>query len=367
MAGNSLIKVPFDLDHWSKVAQQKYPKGLPKPYSDDPTQWIFHGHPCGSVVWDEETKWTAHGPLRNDATVLQVAVARLLGYRWPAELDAEMELADEARAWVKKSAELLPFADQDGIVCIPSIKGEDAAADRLRELLAAAYGEQWAPAKEQELIGAAGSGATDLDDWLRNHFFEQHCKLFHHRPFIWHVWDGRKRDGFHALVNDHRLADSDGKGRKLLEKLIYGYLGAWITRQEDGVKQGTDGADDRLAAALELQQRLKPVLEGEPPFDIFIRWKPMEKQPIGWEPDINEGVRLNIRPFMADDIPGGRSGAGILRCKPNIKWDKDRGKDVASSPWYHRFKGERINSHHLSNAEKRAARQEKRQAEGGTS
>ena len=42
----TLVKVPFDLDHWTKVAREKYPNGLPKPYSDDPTQWIFHGHPC---------------------------------------------------------------------------------------------------------------------------------------------------------------------------------------------------------------------------------------------------------------------------------------------------------------------------------
>lgn len=59
----TLVKVPFDLDHWTAVAAEKYPHGLPKPYTDDPTQWIFHGHPCGSVVWDEQAKWTAHGPL----------------------------------------------------------------------------------------------------------------------------------------------------------------------------------------------------------------------------------------------------------------------------------------------------------------
>ena len=58
-----------------------------------------------------------------------------------------------------------------------------------------------------------GSGSTchlkpphKLDDWLRNDFFEEHCKLFQQRPFIWHIWDGRKRDGFHALVNYHKLA-----------------------------------------------------------------------------------------------------------------------------------------------------------------
>ena len=45
----TLVKVPFDLERWTQVAAERYPNGLPKPYSDDPTQWIFHGHPCGSV------------------------------------------------------------------------------------------------------------------------------------------------------------------------------------------------------------------------------------------------------------------------------------------------------------------------------
>ncbi len=40
-----MVKVPFELEYWKKVAEEKYPNGLPKPYSDDPTQWLFHGHP----------------------------------------------------------------------------------------------------------------------------------------------------------------------------------------------------------------------------------------------------------------------------------------------------------------------------------
>ena len=54
-----------------------------------------------------------------------------------------------------------------------------------------------------------------------------------------------------------------------------------------------------------------------------------------------DGVRMNIRPFLAADIPGGKKGAGVLRAKPNIKWDKDCGKEPAraagraciSPPW----------------------------------
>jgi hypothetical protein len=182
---------------------------------------------------------------------------------------------------------------------------------------------------------------------LRELFFLQHCKLFHHRPFIWHIWDGL-RDGFAALVNYHQL------DRKKLELLTYSHLGDWLDRQRQAVAQKVDGAEEKQAAALHLQKRLEAILAGEAPLDIFIRWKPLEQQPIGWEPDLNDGVRLNIRPFMT---------AQVLRFnkKPhiNIAWEKDRGKDVKSAPWYPRFQGDRINDHHLTLAEKQTAREKK--------
>ena len=65
----ALVKVPFDLDHWTKVAAEHYPNGFPKPYSNDPTQWIFHGHPSGAVVWDESAKWTARETLNKTGVV----------------------------------------------------------------------------------------------------------------------------------------------------------------------------------------------------------------------------------------------------------------------------------------------------------
>jgi len=359
----NFIKVPFAVKQWRQDAAEKYPNGLPEPQSDDPTQWLFHGHPA-----EAEPEGT-----------LQVAVARLLGYRWPPELDIEMRLADEAREWVARCDELLEFADEDGIVCIPSIRGEQPATERLRTLLSAAFGDDWTAEKERELIQASGSKATDLDAWLRNDFFEQHCKLFHHRPFVWHIWDGRARDGFHALVNYHDLSEGSGVGRRTLENLTYSYLGDWITRQDDGVRRGTAGAEDRLAASLELRERLVAILEGEPPFDLFVRWKSLAEQPIGWDPDINDGVRLNARPFLAFDIPGGKKGAGIFRWKPNIKWGKDRGKEPESLrpkdqyPWFwtwdeqtqdffgnDKFDGNRWNDLHYTCEAKQAAREQTR-------
>jgi len=345
----TLVKVPFDLDHWTKVAAEQYPNGLPRPYTDDLTQWIFHGHPCGSVVWDENKKWTADGPSRTDDTVLHIAIARLLGYRWPAELDASMELADEQREWVNQCEALANFADDDGIVCIPPVRGESSATDRLLNLLAAAYGDAWSNDTLDVLLKSANHAGKTLETWLREKFFIQHCKLLQNRPFIWHIWDGL-REGFAALVNYHKL------DTKLLETLIYTYLGDWISRQKQDIGSGVDGAQERLDAAESLKKKLELILEGESPYDIFVRWKPLEKQPIGWNPDLNDGVRLNIRPFLT--VPDvGKKGAGVLRDKPNIKWNKDRGKDVEPAPWYHIFKGDRINDHHLTLAEKRAPRE----------
>jgi hypothetical protein len=228
------------------------------------------------------------------------------------------------------------FVDEDGIVCIPSVRGESPAAERLRALLAAAYSKAWSPGKLDELLSAVDYAGSNLEDWLRNGIFDQHSKLFHHRPFVWQIWDGRK-DGFSALVNYHKL------DHKLLEKLTYTYLGDWIKKQQEAVGNEESGADDRLLKAQQLQDKLKLILEGEAPYDIFVRWKPLEQQPIGWHPDLNDGVRLNIRPFMEADV---------LRKRPNIKWGKDRGKNPSGSPWGE----ERDNDRHLTLEEKRKAK-----------
>ncbi len=331
-------KLPFDLDRWKLVASQQYQHGLPEPESDDPTQWIFHGRPEVSI------------------SPIHVGATRLLGYRWPAELDSEMRLSDRARDLVRSCESVLPFADEDGIVCIPSVRSEETAVTRLTRVLEACNLKP--PHK--------------LDNWLRNDFFKEHCELFQQRPFTWHIWDGRKADGFHALVNYHMLAGPNG--HKLLENLTYSYLGDWINRQESDVKRGESGADGRLVAAKTLQERLVAILKGEPPYDIFVRWKPLHEQPIGWNPDINDGVRINIRPFMAVDLPGGRKGAGILRWGPKVKWTKDRGKEPKrlrdEYPWFwgwdeqtpdfpggDTFTAERWNDCHYTNEFKHKARE----------
>ena len=296
----TLVKVPFDLERWQSVAQKQWPGGLPEPYSDDPTQWLFEGDPAESTA------------------PLQVAVARLLGYQWPQQ----------------DSDGLSRFALPDGILPLASVAGQDPGPERLRRVLAVSYGEDWSAETQVKLLREVGFGAKGLDAWLRDGFFEQHCKLFHQRPFIWHIWDSRK-DGFSALVNYHKLDTAN------LNKLIYTYLGEWIRTQRAAEESGTPGATARLVAALELQRKLIDIRDGEPPYDIYVRWKPLHEQPLGWNPDLNDGVRLNIRPFVT---------AGVLRSKVTVNWKKDRGRDPGGA--------ERLNDVHLTLAQKHTAQEE---------
>jgi len=297
----TLLKVPFEIERWRRVAWEA--GSLPEAWSDDPTQWLFGGEPTGSTA------------------PLQVAVARLLGYRWPPQSGG----ADDLDA----------LADTDGIVCLPSVAGEAPGPERVQEVLSASFGDAWSLGKLKELLGQSGSKKTTIADWLRDDFFKQHCALFGSRPFVWHIWDGL-RDGFSVIVNYHRL------DRKMLEKLTYSYLGQdWVERQRAAVREEVTGAEIRLSAALNLQRKLELILEGEPPYDIYVRWKDLHKQPMGWDTDINDGVRLNIRPFI---------NAGVLRCPVNIHWRIDRGKNPDGS--------ERHNDVHLTLSEKLQAREQ---------
>jgi hypothetical protein len=297
VTNKTLVKVSVDMNHWRKVADEEDP--LPEPWSNDPTQWLFNGRPETST------------------SPLQVALARLVGYRWPEQ--PQFDNLDE-------------FADADGIVCIPSVAGERPAADRLEQALTAAFGGAWSQAVAVQMLEATTSRKRSLGDWLRDDFFKQHCALFEDRPFVWHIWDGL-RDGFAALVNYHRL------DRKTLEKLAFTYLGDWIERQRAGVREDVPGADVRLTAATSLRSSLELILDGEPPYDIYARWKALAEQPIGWDPDINDGVRVNVRPFVS---------AGALRSPINIHWRKDRGKEPDGS--------DRPNDLHFTLAQKNLAR-----------
>ena len=350
VTNETLVKIPFEFELWQAKALDRYRHGLPEADCSDCTQWLFSGLP------------------HQASSPLHVAVSRLLGYVWPRQSGSSF-----VDFPALTSVDIRTHDAADGIVCLSALKGEFPGAQRLLLLLAEAFGTHWSAARLDGFLADVGFAGKTLDDWLRDGFFEQHCNLFEQRPFIWHIWDGR-RDGFQAMVNYHRLAAPQGEGRRTLEKLIYSYLGDWIDRQRADQKVGVEGADGRLGAAEHLRAELTKILEGEARYDIFVRWKPLHEQPIGWEPDINDGVRLNIRPFMTARPFAPRSAtACVLRNTPKISWSKDRGKEPTRArldyPWFWNcdekaedfaggqlFDGNRWNNLHYRRAIKQEAR-----------
>ena len=323
---NTFVQVPIEIDEWISTKDgDRHNSGL-ETYSNDPRLWIYHGHPKDAEA----------------GTALHVSLPRLSGYLWPAETDPDMRLADEARAWIARAAELPP-GDNDGLLGVSAVAGEKSLADRLRAYLAVTFGADWSDALERRLVAEADETldkrtARDgsLEAWVRDRAFRQHCALFGRRPFLWHISDGLK-DGFSVFVHYHRFDHAN------LRKLTYTLLGDWLARAK------AENNALRYEKGRELQQKLENILEGEEPYDIFVRWKSPAQQPLGWDPDLDDGVRQNIRPFIM---------AGVLTHDlSKILKETDRGKDVASAPWYDVFNGERRNDHHTTLAEKRAARE----------
>ena len=180
VTSSTLVKIPFDRHYWRVKSLEAHGGYLPKPFSTHPAQWIFSGTPHPA---DEP---------------LQVAVARLLGYTWPRQ--GGRSFPDCAALELDG---LVGHSDEDGVLSIGALKGEARAEQRLDRLLADAFGSRWSASKLAGLLSEVGFAGKSLEDWLRDGFFAQHCTIFQQRPFIWHIWDGR-RDGFHALVNYHR-------------------------------------------------------------------------------------------------------------------------------------------------------------------
>ena len=114
---------------------------------------------CGSVVWHDEAKQdaTAGGPhpdrrnrppgRRHPATRLPLAGgARSCACAWPT-----------MRARGSIAAMTSPYSPMPtAIVCLSSISGDPAAADRLRQLLAAAYGDRLVRRNGTATVGRHG-------------------------------------------------------------------------------------------------------------------------------------------------------------------------------------------------------------------
>ena len=138
---------------------------------------------------------------------LTVVVLRLLGHRWPKQIEAGEPLPD--------------WADPDGIIPITPLAREATLLERVQQRLGA---EEIDTSDFAEVMG------KPLDAWLATEFFKHHTKQFKKRPIAWQLQSGkftaRTAPAFACLMYYHKV-DAD-----TLPKLRSQYVGPLRQRLE---------------------------------------------------------------------------------------------------------------------------------------
>jgi hypothetical protein len=257
---------------------------------------------------------------------LSVLILRLLGYRWPKQIEA----GEPVPAW----------AAHDGIVPLVSGAGKAMLGERLRERLRAEDGAIEAQQVESLLEELTG---LNLEEWLRRRFFSRHISQFKYHPVAWHLAStpsktaskGKKsrggstqhRPAFECFLYYHACS-SNALARirnEYVEPLLQ-IERSKIERNKTEASEGQLFSDDTVSAIAserirELEEfivklrgieeqgfacdELQKLLANEqldrwrgdgylPPLSLeeFIR----EEE--AWHVDINDGVRVNIAPLQ---------------------------------------------------------------------
>ncbi len=261
----------------------------------------------------------------SDAT--RVIIEETLGERPPEILWPQMEHKTTEQKRMEHVWRLLSYAvkrvveaDEDGIVPFMAVGGETPLIDRVRSELATLFPEQDINQVEGDITNELKRevkgyrSVQSIRQWLEDVFFDYHVKLYKKRPILWHIASSQGRDAcaIGALVHYHKF-DHDR-----LAKLRASYLRDAIAhfRREAGLADQEERTEDRqewqarLEQAQTLDRRLQWVQEGAgghpAPGDCRIRtpWKTEDQLPAGWQPDLDDGVAVNILPLQT---------AGVLR------------------------------------------------------
>ncbi|KPV54872.1 hypothetical protein SE17_01110 [Kouleothrix aurantiaca] len=245
---------------------------------------------------------------------LSVLVLRLLGHRWPRQIEA----GEPVPAW----------ADPDGIIPITSGAGETTLAERLRARLRAEDGDLGVQRIEALLTELTG---LTLEEWVRRRFFDRHIRQFKYRPVAWHLAStppapGKGRKGSRRLPAFECMLYYHACGGDVLARIRTQYVDP-LLRAERQRAEDARRANDETAAALATERiqeleafaarlrhvagdgfacpELDKLLEGE----SLDRWSgdgylsPTERadlarQERAWRVDLNDGVRVNIAPVQ---------------------------------------------------------------------
>ena len=201
--------------------------------------WLLRELRSGGVVsLPERRRWTED--------YISVLVLRLLGHRWPREIEENCS----APGW----------QECDGIIPLVDGTGKPPLIARLRERLAEDFGPERVNSTEAEFAAIIGKSLTE---WLSTEFFACHISngQFRRRPIAWQLESdsgakgkgvrGRRRQSpaFSCLVYYHRL------DRDLLPKLRSQYIGPLRSRFETEL-----GGLERISDPTDEQNRRRDVL-----------------------------------------------------------------------------------------------------------
>lgn len=240
-----------------------------------------------------------------------VKLLRMLGHRWPMQDQYEKE---EGRPFLDPK-----WVDADGIIPLTGGNGEETLIERLRRFLDEEFGAERGPEVEVEAGQILGwkkgdewgqQRALPLERWLEREFFRRHVSQFKRRPIAWHLTS--EKGAFQAIVYYHKFDRNrltllrsryvrealEGLQRQVGEVGRRGLGGGeWGLRK--GEREEIARLEEQIEDVREFDRRLGLLLEGrDREARIWCPWKPPEEQPVGWDPDINDGVRVNVAPVQ---------------------------------------------------------------------
>lgn len=241
---------------------------------------------------------------RQTEDYVSVKLLRMLGHRWPMQDQYEHE---QGHPFLDPR-----WLDDDGIIPLTPSTGDAILADRFARFLDAEFGEVPGHAVEVEAGQILGwkpgdewgkQKPTSLARWFEREFFRRHVSQFKRRPSAWHL--SSPRGAFQAIIYYHkfdknRLALLRARYvRNVIESLRHELAEAGSASQDRATLNRIAALEAQLTDVQEFDARLQRLQEGrDREARIWCPWKSPAEQSVGWDPDINDGVRVNIAPVQ---------------------------------------------------------------------
>ncbi|MEO8285046.1 MAG: BREX-1 system adenine-specific DNA-methyltransferase PglX [Chloroflexota bacterium] len=190
---------------------------------------------------------------------------------------------------------LCALVDDDGIMVLDPAHPDDLTT-RVVQVLEAIYGEQ-----DAEEIVRAATGGKLLADYFKGDFFKRHVQQYRKRPIYWLLQSPKKgyslyvfhekltRDRLFLISSDRYLGGKINAVRTEVQELR-----AAITREPNGSQR------KRLERELDAKENLLLDLEAfARNLDAVTGATNSQGQPVGWQPEIDDGVLLNLAPMYS--------------------------------------------------------------------